>query len=177
MFNFLVKNKIKSLCKNNKREKRFLSLDKIHTILIVFEANDYEVADSFFEHLKKMGKQVKAYVYKAKDDKYDYSETPYRIVEQKVDTNRSGAPSKKLLEEFKAQTVDVLIDLTIKENTAFQYLVAASNIPLKVGLKKNKLPIYDLAITNLPKNSDPNKSDCVELCRQILHYLSTIHSV
>lgn len=174
MLDFLVKNKIKNLCKNSLRDKKFLSLDKIYSILLVFETGDYEVADAFVEHLEKMGKKLKGYGYKIKDDKYDYSETPYRIIVPKIDTSKSGVPDKKLLEEFSHQQYDVLIDLTVNENITLEYLVAFSNVPLKVGLKKNKLPIYDLAISKLPKNTDSNR--CVELSRQLLHYLTTIHS-
>ncbi len=174
MFNFLVKNKIKNLSKNSHRERRFLSMDKIHSILIVFETSDYEVVDAFVGHLEKMGKKVKGYGYKLKDDKYDYSETPYHIIESKIDTNSFGIPSKNIIEKFSAETQDVLIDLTINENLTLEYLVVSSNIPLRVGLKKNKRPIYDIAISSLPKNKEG--SDCVELGRQILHYLSTIHS-
>ena len=174
MFDFLVKNKIKNLCKNSSRVKKFLSMDKIRSILILFETADYEEVDAYVIHLEKMSKNVKGYAYKVKDDKYDYSETPYRIIEHKVDTNSSGVPGNALLDELSAQTYDLLIDLTVKENITLEYLVAASNIPLRVGLKKNKLPIYDISISKLPKNK--KGSDCVELGRQILHYLSTIRS-
>ncbi|MDR3062005.1 MAG: hypothetical protein LBU57_07825, partial [Dysgonamonadaceae bacterium] len=91
-------------------------MDKIYSVLLVFETSDYEVVDAFVEHLEKMGKKLKAYGYKVKDDKYDYSETPYRIIVSKIDTNKSGVPDKKLLEEFSRQQCDVLIDLTINEN-------------------------------------------------------------
>ncbi|MDR1370089.1 MAG: hypothetical protein LBJ72_08215 [Dysgonamonadaceae bacterium] len=174
MFDFLVKNKIKSLCKTDHREKKFLSMDKIRTALILFDTRDYEVADAFVEHLEKIGKKVKGVGYKRKEDKYDYSETPYRIIKPKVDTNASGAPAKELITELSSQKYDVLMDLSIKENITLEYLVVSLNIPLKVGLKKNKLPVYDLSISKLPKNEE--NSDCVELGRQILHYLSTIHS-
>ncbi len=173
MFNFLVKNKIKNLCKNH-RERKFLSMDKIYSILILFETSDYEVVDAYVEHLEKLGKKVKGCGYKVKDDKYDYSETSYRIIEPKVDTNSSGIPSNALLDELSSQKYDVLIDLSIKENITLEYIVASSGIPLKVGLKKNKLPIYDISISKLPKNKED--SECIELSRQILHYLSTIHS-
>ncbi len=174
MFDFFVKNKIKKLCKDNLRERKFLSMDKIHSILIFFETTDYEVVDAFVEHLEKMGKKVKGYGYKAKEDKYDYSETPFRIITHKIDTNSFGVPVNSLVEELSDQTYDVLIDMSVKENITLEYLVASSDISLRVGLKKNNLQLYDMSISRLPDNKDG--SDCVELGRQILHYLTTIHS-
>ena len=174
MFDFLVRNKIKKLCKDSPRVKKFKNMDEIRSILILFETIDYEDVDAYVMHLEKMSKSVKGYGYKVKNDKYDYSETPYRIMEHKVDTNASGVPGGTLLDELSAERYDLLIDLSVKENVTLEYLVAASDIPLKVGLKKNKLPIYDILISKLPKNK--NSSDCVELGRQILHYLSTIRS-
>jgi hypothetical protein len=174
MFDFLVKNKIKSLCKNDHRDKKFLSLDKICSVLVVFDTSDYEVIEAFVKHLEKMGKKVKGVGYKTKEDKYDYSETPYRIITPKVDTTALGVPCKNLIKELSSQQYDVLIDLSVKKNITLEYLVVSLNIPLRVGLKKSKLPVYDLSISKLPKNK--GGSDCVELGRQILHYLSTIHS-
>ena len=174
MFNFLVRNKIKNLCKNSSREKKFLNVNKIHSILILFETVDYEDVDACMIQLEKAFKNIKGYGYKVKDDKYDYSETSYRIIEHKVDTNALGVPTDALLDELSVQTYDVLIDFSVKENITLEYLVAASNISLKVGLKKNKLPIYDMSISKLPKKKD--SSPCTELGRQIFHYLSTIQS-
>ncbi len=177
MFDFILRNRIKKLCRNSGRTKHFHSLDKIHSVFVVFETSDYDAADAFVERLEKMGKQVKVCCYKVKEDHYDYSETPYRVIVPKIDTDRSGMIQDQVLEELQNGSCDLLIDLTIKENLTMEHLVASLNIPLKVGLKKNDIPLYDLSISKLPDQAQKEASECAELGRQILHYLTTIRSL
>ncbi len=174
MFDFILKNRIKRICKNNSaRQKVFRSLSEIKTVVVVFETSDYEASDAFIEQLEKMGKQVKAYAFRSKNDQYDYTETPYKIINLKEDTDWLGSPWADLVSSLDEKSFDLLIDLTIKENLTLEYLVAYWDIPLKTGFKKNNLPLYDLAISHLPGDKG---SEAQELGAQILYYLNTIHS-
>ncbi|MCL2649800.1 MAG: hypothetical protein FWD60_02090 [Candidatus Azobacteroides sp.] len=169
MFDFFKKRKLKSLLKKNNRRHAFLDLDNIHSILILFETSGYEVVDSFVETLQGMGKSVKGYAFRVKDDVYDYSETNYSIISPKENSDKSGKPSDELLEQLKSTHYAAAIDLTIKENFSLEYILAVANVTMTIGLKKNKLPFYDLSISKLPKENPVE-----ELIKSILYYLKTI---
>ncbi len=176
MFKFWLKYKILRLCKNDRRKKRFLSLDKIQTVLVIFEATDYDAAHAFIKQLEQMKKKVTVYCYKTSENKNNYSKTSYHLISNKTDIDRLGFPRRHLSEDLRIlDQYDLLVDLTLNENMSIEYLVALSGIPLKVGLKKNEFPLYDFSISNLPDSK--NKHTISELGKQILHYLNTIQSV
>ena len=174
IFGFIEKNKLKSLLKKNNRKRAFLNMDAIRTILVLFETSNYESVDLFVEKLFEMGKSVAGYAFRVKDDVFDYSETNYTIISPKENSNKSGVPDEKLLEELQSRHYDVLIDLTVKENFSLQCILASVNATMTVGLKKNKLPLYDFSISKLSKSKGHESSQVRELIKSITYYLQTI---
>ena len=173
MINFFKRNKLKLLLKKNNRKHAFLDLNNIHSILVLFETSDYETVDSFVEIFQKMGKTVEGYAYRAKNDVYDYSETNYNIIGTKENSGKSNIPSDEILNRLKSVHYDAVIDLTISENYLLEYILASVNATMTIGLKKNKLPFYDMAISKLPK--EPKEPPVTKLTKSILHYLRTIN--
>jgi len=178
MNNFLIERKIKkTLKKKEQREKNFLTLKKMHTILVLLDTEDYEEADVFIDYLERIGKKVTSYAYKRKNDAYDYSETPYIIIDYKDTANWFDNKLDKIAEEIKKVHYDALFDLTLDRNLALEFLVASANAAFKVGYKKSdNIRLYDFSISALKINKDNENLRAREFGKQILHYLTTIKS-
>jgi len=174
MFGFFKKRKLKSLLQKNKRHRAFLNMEAIRSVLILFETSDYDIVDSFVGGLLGMGKYVDGYAFRVKDDNFDYSETNYTIVGPKENSEKSGAPDKELLRQLKSRHYDVVIDLTIKENFSLQYILASADATMTVGLKKNKLRLYDFSILRLNQTKGAKNKQVEELITAIVFYLKTI---
>ncbi|GHT76240.1 hypothetical protein AGMMS50262_13890 [Bacteroidia bacterium] len=168
MFDLLLKLKLKRFYRDETREKRFLNLRNIHTILVLFDTSDYDEADAFIEKLERLGKQITGYAYLPKSDRYDYSETPYHIVTHKDNLNSIAG-------ELEKESFDLVIDLTLKRNLPLEYLLVHANAPVKTGLKKNATSPYDLAIISLPDIQEKNLK-IRELGKQIIYYLYIIQT-
>jgi len=174
MLNFYKKHTLKSQLKKNERRHTFLNMDAIRTVLVLFETSDYDIVDSFVERLQEYGKSVAGYAFRVKDDTFDYSETNYIIIGKKENIESFGAPSEELLKQLKSKYYDVVIDLTLKENFSLEFILANANTTMTVGLKKNKLPLYDLSISK-PSQAKASKNFRVnELIKSITYYLKTI---
>lgn len=172
MFDFIIKGKIKKL-NSKKRERKYKGLSELQSILVLFETSDYEYADHFIEKLSSMKKEVRGCGFRViNDDKIVYSKTSSYIIIPKLDTNKAGIPNEKLLNSLVAKKYDVIIDLTINENYTMEYILAFLDTPLKVGLKKNDMPLYDISISGLQDNI-PKAS---QLGEQILYSLNAISS-
>lgn len=173
MYKHILKKKIKDFYKKNLRKKQFLNLNSINNILLLFDTKDYEEVDDFIGKLEKINKKVTVYAFKGKDDQYDYSETPYRIITAKEAFDFFDNKMDEIVEELKDKTYDAVFDLTIKRNIPLEYLLAHSNAYIKVGLKKNDFPQYDLAFTD-PQYNSKDIFTPKELGRQMIYYLHSI---
>ena len=176
MFNDLwLGRKLKKKNKDALRERQFLNLESIQSILVLFDTSDYEEVDVFIEKLERMGKKITVYAYKRNSDRYDYSETPYHIITPKYSSVLFGHRLTAIAEELKKNSFDLAIDLTVKRNISLEYLLAHADVLAKVGLKKNNQSPYDLSI--IFPSETPNESMKVkELSEQIFYYLYTIRS-
>ena len=175
MYKYLLKVKLDRFYKNYSREKRFLNLKDIQSILILFDTADYEAVDGIVDNLEKLGKKITVYAYKGKKDEYDYSETPYHIITAKSAGAFFDNKMSKIADELKEQQYHAVIDLTTKRNIPLEYLLAHANAFLKAGLKKNDYPQYDLSMTTLPE-AETETPNVNELGNQIIHYLRTIQA-
>ena len=173
MFDFFKKRKLKSLLRKNNRQRAFLNMESIQSVLVLFETSDYEVVDLFVERLFEMGKSVDGYAFRVKDDTFDYSETNYTIISPKENSEKSGIPSEDLLKQLESRHYDVIIDLTTRENFSLQYILTVIDATMTVGLKKSKLPCYDFSISKIPQ-AKGTKPQVSELIKSIVFYLKTI---
>ncbi|MDR2056943.1 MAG: hypothetical protein LBP83_01415 [Dysgonamonadaceae bacterium] len=176
MHNLLINYKIKKAVeKREAHKKNFLTLRKIRNIIVFLDTEDYEEADVFIDHLERMGKKVTSYAYKSKKDIYDYSETPYIIIDYKDTSKWFENKLEKIANEIKQVHYDALFDLTIERNPTLEFLVACANATFKVGHKKrNNIRLYDFTISALKVNNNNENLRTREFGKQILHYLSTI---
>ncbi len=176
MFNFMMDKILKSLLKKKRKKQRiYKDLSAIRTVLVLFEAKDFETSEAFIKNLKKLGKQVHACGYVAKGDTRDYTRTFYRMIFPKADINWFGKPSHSLISFLNETPCDAVIDLSIEQNITLDYLVSSIKSPLKIGMKKNNYPIYDFCIS--PGDDISNETiNTAYLGKQILFYLKTVHS-
>ncbi|MDL2222893.1 hypothetical protein LJB98_02210 [Bacteroidales bacterium OttesenSCG-928-M11] len=175
MYNPFINSKLKKLYQNDKHRGEFLNLNEVKTILVLFDTVDYEEADLLVEQLLKAGKQVRVYAYKDKKDEYDYSETPYKIINSKEATDWFDNKIDEIVEKISSFRYDLLLDLTIKRNPVLEILALSAKARMKVGYKKGEQSPYDLSITNLNVDKSDNNLQVRELGKQIIHYLSTIN--
>jgi hypothetical protein len=177
MHKLLIKRKIKKTLKSKAgRQKCFLCLKKMHTILVLLDTEDYEEADLFIDKLERMGKKVTSYAYKSKKDEYDYSETPYIIIDHKEISKFFEKKLTAIVEKIKKVHYDALFDLTIDSNPFVEFLAVNTDATFKVGYKKTELPLYDFTISSINTNKSHGNIRMREFGRQILYYLSTIKS-
>jgi hypothetical protein len=175
MYEKILKGKLKKYYKQYSREKCFLNLKDIHTVLVLFDTSDYDEADAFVKKLKKLGKKTTVYAYKNKKDVNDYAKTPYRIITAKEANNLFDNKMHEIVQELDMKKFDAVVDLTTRRNIPLEYLLAHTNASIKTGLKKNNFPQYDLSITALPL-AETESAKVRELGKQIVYYLHTINA-
>ncbi|MDR0834044.1 MAG: hypothetical protein LBN93_07695 [Candidatus Symbiothrix sp.] len=173
MHKYLIKRALNKHYKRNVRDKRFLNLKDMQTILVLFDTKNTEEITVFINQLKQLKKKVTVYAYKDKDDETDYSRTNYRIITAKETDDLFQKKLREIVHELENEQFDAVIDLTIQRNLPLEYLLAHINATIKVGLKKNDFPQYDLSITTIPE-LEKDSLKVRELAKQIIHYLQTI---
>jgi len=169
MYKFLLRRKIKQLVKHSEREKAYHSLKEIKSVLVLFDTEDFDDANYFIQQMKKMGKKVKAFVFKDKKDVNSYSNISYTIVTEKDMKNEILVQIANSLTDEK---FDLVVDFTLKENLLLLYILVSVDAPLKVGFYKHALSVHDMVISFAPGLVQNVK----ELGKQLIHYLTIISS-
>ena len=175
MYDQILKGKLKKYYSHVDRERCFLNLKDIHTVLVLFDTAGYEEADAFVKKLKKLGKKTTVYAYKSKKDLNDYSKTSYRIITSKEAGNLFDNKMHEIVLELNQKQFDAVIDLTTFRNIPLEYLLAHTHASIKTGLKKNNFPQYDLSIISLPE-TESESAKVRELGKQIVYYLHSINA-
>ena len=158
--------KIRKWSKRHRRKKRFINLQDISKILLLFSADKISVKR--MEEMKKLlgdKKQIMSWVF-VPQETFLTNKVDMNLLYKK-DISILQKPSAKIEQIFLANEYDVLIDLTTKEVLPLKYLLGISNVACRCGLKKEGYA-YDLEIEM------SGKIRRLELLWQILHYLSTI---
>ena len=162
---------IRRLIKTPKRKKMYRNLSGLQNIVVVFEAEHYLAAHAFIQQLVTMGKKVVGCGFRSVKDTIDPSQIPYLILSEK-DFNWLGKVSSEIQKNLQLISFDALIDLSLKGTLELECFIAYQNIPLKIGLKKNSLLVYDLAISD---DNETQKLSVEALEVHLLHYLHAIH--
>jgi hypothetical protein len=175
MFQWILKKKIRKLllCRS---DRIFRNLDALQSFLIFFEAKACDEAMQTVARLKNSGKQVFACGYAGKKDVTEHLPNTCRILLPGTDYNHAGRPSAATIRELQSASYDVALDLSLKENLTIEYLLASLSVPLRIGLKKNDRPLYDLSINIRPESLKDCAMPVAYLSEQIIHYLRTIQS-
>lgn len=147
MFDFLVKRKIDSAFKNNKRKHALKNMKSMHNILIFFSYADWKVISQIAQDLEQKGKKVALWtIY---PQKKDVSSTIFpinvRVIRQdEISFLKILSPS--VVDEFKSLPYDTLIDLTTTHSNAFTYLLAQNTSEFCIGISEPDRKIYDFII-------------------------------
>jgi len=173
---YFLKRKINRTLNKSDREKKYLNLKEIKSILLLFDTKDYSDANLFIKQLKKMGKKIKISVYKDKKDKNDYSNILYNIVTDKDMNIWNNDSMKGIIDSLDSESYDLVINLTLQENLLLQYIAVSVNSLFKVGFTKTNFPIYDMVISFAPEMEQSGIVTVKELGNQVIHYLETISS-
>ena len=172
MYKFLLKRKIRKILKSSQREKAYLNLRDIKSILILFDTENFDDANNFIQKMEKIGKQIKVIACKNKNDNNHYSVFQYTIITEKDAINLKNYSFSRIVESLTEEHFDLIVDLTLKENLSLLYLLVSANSPLKVGFYKNPLPVHDIVISFAPGLAQNVR----ELGEHLIHYLTTISS-
>ena len=176
IYNWILNRKIKKLIRNDSRQKSFLNLNEIHSILLLFDTADYAEADTFVKQLKKLKKDVTAYGFQNKNDISDHTKSLYNIIPAKEVSLWKRDKLYELGNTLNKERYDALINLSIHSILELEYLSANANASLKVGLKKVGYPVYDISISSSTDNENEHNLDVKGLGEQVLHYLNLIRS-
>lgn len=168
--NCLLRKKVRALAaKAAIREHHFCTLAKARSILVLYEAKDCEVVVPCLETLRMMHKQVWSCVYVESNQLFE-SDDSCLMISKEDDLNMWYFPKKSVVWSLAEMKADLLIDLTSPDNAVMQYLLLQYICPFKIGIKRNDMDLYDLAI------SVDGETDIKYLFGQILFYLQTIRS-
>ncbi|NDV96795.1 hypothetical protein D0T84_18050 [Dysgonomonas sp. 521] len=170
MFDFLVKWKIDSAFKKNRRNHTFRNLESMESILILFSYSDWKVIESIGRELSSYRKKVVMWTVqpsqKAEGDNTIFPAN-VRIIHPK-EISMIQIVSSSVLKEFGALTYDTLIDLTTTENKVFDYLLARNSSECCIGISKTEYNAYDFVILR------EDDMDLPETFNQIKNYLNNV---
>ncbi len=169
MFDFLVKWKINSAFRNNRRKHAFRNLESMKSVLILFSYNDWPVIAAISKDLTANGKKVVLWTYQSTKKTAGNTIFPANvriIYPQEISFLQILASS--VLNEFKSLEYDTLIDLTTTESSVYEYLLANNSSEFSIGITKSDRPYYDFLVL---KTEEMNLQ---ETYQQIKNYLSKV---
>lgn len=169
MFDFLVKWKINSAFRDNKRKHAFRNLESIKRVLVLFSYNDWPSIEPVLKNLREDGKEVVLWTCqtKKKADSNTLLPASVRVVDSK-DLSFIHVLTPSVLDEFRSLQYDTLIDLTTTESKVNEYLLAHNSSEFSIGTRKPNLPFYDFMVL---KSEEMNLQ---ETYQQIKNYLSKV---
>ncbi|MDR1610817.1 MAG: hypothetical protein LBS08_04840 [Candidatus Symbiothrix sp.] len=173
---YFLKRKINNIFYSSNREKEYHNLKEIKSVLLLFDTKDYSDANLFIKQLKKMGKKVRVCAYKDKRDQNNYSSIFHTIVTEDDTNVWKNDSMTEIINSLGSESYDLAINLALKENLYLQYVLVSVDSRFKVGFGKTDLPIYDMVISFAPQMESGEIITARELCKQLIHYLSTISS-
>jgi len=169
IYKYIVKKKEQQAVDANSRRHSFLNLDQVKTVMILFDCKNINQIIPIAKDLKSMGKDVLLWTSISRSENIrqtkDFENFSLRIITPK-EKSRLTILSGKVLDEFKQQTCDLLLDLSESANVTLSYLMANTDCRFCVGIKEPDYPVYDFIFL---KEKDQNLVDAFE---QIKIYLT-----
>ncbi|MCB0706585.1 MAG: hypothetical protein KDC34_14825 [Saprospiraceae bacterium] len=135
----------------NKAKHQSVHFDSAKTIGLIFEGTDMEQRDkvlAYAARLKKEGKRVRLLAFM--DNKVDNSGFVFKNF-NRDDLDFSLCPKVEEVKSFIAEPLDVLINLSLKQVPALNFIVASAKARFRVGPYDEAASYYELMI-DLPKN-------------------------
>jgi len=172
MNKFLLRRKIRKIATRSERERVYQNLKEIRSVMVLFDAKNFEEANLFIQHLKKMGKRIKVFAYKTPKDIYAYQDKSFSIVYKDNMQDMKGESLTQIVNSLSKEKFDLVVDLTLEENLLLLYILVSTNSLLKVGFHKHTPWVHDIVISLAPGAEQNVK----ELGDQVIYYLSAISS-
>lgn len=148
MFDFYLKNKIKSAFKNNKRTHLFHSFEDAKKILILFNYKDWNEVSIIEKELRNCRKTVLLWTHQTDAD--DISQTLPNTRDVKVIIPKEVSKIKGLnslvIKEFEDLKYDTLIDLSTAPDDILLYLLSINKAEFCMGYKKYSDGVLDLCV-------------------------------
>lgn len=166
MLDFYIKKKINSVLKNHNRTHVFRSPEKIVTVLILFNAKDWDEISQITKELREAGKEVLLWTTQSKGGSI-FSQPNVRVITQK-ELSKTQVLSSAVLNEFGALKYDTLLDLTTKDDNALLYLLGINKSEFCIGIKELDYKVFDFIIL---KDDEQN---LIETYNQIKFYLNNV---
>lgn len=169
MFDFLVKWKINSAFRDNKRKHAFRNLESMKSVLILFSYSDWPTVAAISKDLAANGKKVILWTYQSTTKATGSTIFPANVrIIQPQEVSLLQILNSSVLDEFKALEYDTLIDLTTTESKVYEYLLANNSSEFSIGITKPDRPFYDFLVL---KTDEMNLQ---ETYQQIKNYLSKV---
>lgn len=139
--------------------KAAVNNNKVKTVAVLLNADEFSDFESFRQYFKALGltspkHKVIAFT---KDDKYESSQ--WESYFSPKDFGWKGKINSTDLQLFIDEAFDVLISYYKDENLQLNFITAASQANLKVGLCRKDERLYDLIIDVKPKEIDIFKTE------------------
>lgn len=162
MFNYFRKRRIQSALENNKRRHQFLEFSKINSVLILFDYDDLEsimpVARDLVKHKKRVYLWTSTTVKGHSDKIYDFSGQSIRVVTPE-NQSRLFILSDAVLKEFRTIKIDMLMDMSCKDDEVLKLLLVSNPALFVIGFKEQSPKVYDFIYL---KNEEQNFVDAYE---------------
>jgi hypothetical protein len=171
--NFFLHRKLRRLKRASaRRTHSYRSLADVRYVMVMCEARDWKTVEPCIAKLKAMGKTVHPCIYTRKQDETPIWDYACLLVEAGKDINIWGFPDRKVQEQLRGLTIDLLLDLTGSPQPVMQYLMLLQPSAFKAGAKyPADEDMYDFAII-----MKDGVHDITYLFNQIINYLQVIRS-
>lgn len=169
IYKYIVRKKEQQAVGTNTRSHAFLNLDQVKNVMILFDGKDIGQIIRIAKDLKSTGKNVSLWTTISRNENMrptkEFEDISLRIITPK-EKSRFMILSGNVLNEFKQQECDMLLDMSESKNVTISYLMANTDCSFCVGIKEPDFPVYDFIYL---KDPDQNLVDAFE---QIKIYLT-----
>jgi len=157
----ILRFRIKNYQKKNPREKQFLNIRDIHSMLILVYRDDSQNLVDDLRHiistLLNKHMVVKVVLYNTKNvSTEDFPDHIYELKKSHVRYFHGLRTS--ITNRFHSHNYDVLMNLSCKDNTTFEYLAGISNCKMNVGVKTKYVEYYDFLLDTKGEYQNIGKS-------------------
>lgn len=163
---------------------RYIPLASSKRVGFIFDASEPDVDEGISVLVKAL--KSKGIVYKAAYVDFRKKELRKPVVSAseplvllcRKNRKWNGLPSDSVFNAFVSEPFDIIIDFTqSKRVTPLEYLFAAAESALRIGVYPNKFLNYDMTITKEKEiGSKAEDVSVKELAANIVNYLTFIHS-
>jgi len=158
-----------------KKDNRQMSLVKAEKIGIVTALEDIESFNEVIKLKKELEQKHKKVIvlgyYPFKAAPEFYKTQMQADVFSTRDLNFFGIPKNALSKDFLSNNFDILIDFSLNNYSAVQYIVAFSQASIKAGRYcKEMVPVYDILIKK------PGNTETGDFIKTMMAYLSQINT-